>query len=317
MQNVLADLAIESEAATAAALRVARAYDDGRRRPFRRFATAVMKYWVCKRAAATPARRWSAWAATATSRSRGMPLLYRDAPLMSIWEGSGNVARSTCCARMAQGARGRCRRSWRSASWRPAPTPRLDAHLAALTGRGSRAALEDADAQLPRAPRGRGPRRGAAGLPARAPRAAGGRRRVLRRPARRRGRPLATARCRRASTPRDHRPRAGRGCEHARPTRSTGRVARITLDRPERGNGITLAMPRELAACVERADLDPAVHVIALAGNGKGFCGGYDLVESAEADAERRRASRGSPLDPTIASNHDPRGRGTRWSTTR
>jgi enoyl-CoA hydratase len=61
-----------------------------------------------------------------------------------------------------------------------------------------------------------------------------------------------------------------------------GRIARITLDRPERGNGITLEMPRELAACVERANLDPAVHVIALAGNGSGFCGGYDLVESAE-----------------------------------
>jgi len=61
-----------------------------------------------------------------------------------------------------------------------------------------------------------------------------------------------------------------------------GRVARITLNRPERGNGITLAMPRELADCVERANLDPAVHVIALAGNGKGFCGGYDLAEFAE-----------------------------------
>ena len=61
-----------------------------------------------------------------------------------------------------------------------------------------------------------------------------------------------------------------------------GRVARITLDRPERGNGITLEMPRELAACVERANLDPEVHVIALAGNGTGFCGGYDLVASAE-----------------------------------
>jgi enoyl-CoA hydratase len=89
----------------------------------------------------------------------------------------------------------------------------------------------------------------------------------------------------------------------------TGRVARITLDRPERGNGITLEMPRELAACVERANLDPAVHVIALAGNGKGFCGGYDLVASAEGrfagfgDAELA----GSPLDPaTIAVNHDP-----------
>ena len=62
----------------------------------------------------------------------------------------------------------------------------------------------------------------------------------------------------------------------------TGRVARITLNRPERGNGITRALVSELERCVEQADLDPAVHVILLAGNGKGFCGGYDLVESAE-----------------------------------
>ena len=46
----------------------------------------------------------------------------------------------------------------------------------------------------------------------------------------------------------------------------TGRIARITLNRPERGNGITMAMPRELAIAVERANLDPEVHVIALAG---------------------------------------------------
>ncbi len=88
-----------------------------------------------------------------------------------------------------------------------------------------------------------------------------------------------------------------------------GRVARITLDRPERGNGITLEMPRELAAAVERADLDPSVHVIALAGNGKGFCGGYDLVQSAERGEELfgDAAASGSPLDPaTIAANHDP-----------
>jgi enoyl-CoA hydratase len=86
-----------------------------------------------------------------------------------------------------------------------------------------------------------------------------------------------------------------------------GRIARVTLDRPERGNGITLEMPRELADCVERANLDPAVHVIALAGNGKGFCGGYDLVESAERVAAGGEA--GSPLDPaTIARNHDPSG---------
>jgi enoyl-CoA hydratase len=69
-----------------------------------------------------------------------------------------------------------------------------------------------------------------------------------------------------------------------------GRVARITLDRPERGNALTLDTPRDLAECVERANDDPAVHVIALAGTGKGFCGGYDLKEFAE---------RGMP-------NHDP-----------
>jgi enoyl-CoA hydratase len=90
-----------------------------------------------------------------------------------------------------------------------------------------------------------------------------------------------------------------------------GRVARITLDRPERGNGITLEMPRELAAAVEQADLDPAVHAIALAGNGKGFCGGYDLVQSAERGDELfgDADAPGGPLDPaTIASNHDPSG---------
>jgi enoyl-CoA hydratase len=93
---------------------------------------------------------------------------------------------------------------------------------------------------------------------------------------------------------------------------TTGRIARITLNRPERGNGITLDMPQEIAACVERANLDPGVHVIALAGNGKGFCGGYDLVLAAEqgfsADASSN-ASTGSPLDPRVQrSNHDPAG---------
>jgi enoyl-CoA hydratase len=92
----------------------------------------------------------------------------------------------------------------------------------------------------------------------------------------------------------------------------TGRIARITLDRPERGNGITLEMPRELAACVERADLDPNVHVIALSGRGKGFCGGYDLVQSAEDIVEREGfgdgAQVGTPLaSAVIARNHDPR----------
>jgi len=77
-----------------------------------------------------------------------------------------------------------------------------------------------------------------------------------------------------------------------------GRVARITLNRPERGNGITLDMPRELADCVERANLDPAVHAIALAGAGKGFCGGYDLVESAERELPNHDPS--EPWDPVL-----------------
>lgn len=93
----------------------------------------------------------------------------------------------------------------------------------------------------------------------------------------------------------------------------TGRVARITLDRPERGNAITMDMPPALATCVERANLDPSVHVLLLSGSGTGFCGGYDLMRSAQemldgVDGEAG-APAGSPLDPAvIAANHDPRG---------
>ncbi|HEX5713620.1 MAG TPA: crotonase/enoyl-CoA hydratase family protein, partial [Solirubrobacterales bacterium] len=83
-----------------------------------------------------------------------------------------------------------------------------------------------------------------------------------------------------------------------------------TLDRPGRGNGITPRMPVEIAECVEAANLDPSIHVIALAGNGSGFCGGYDLVASAEGDMSElggAEAPPGSPLDPAvIAANHRP-----------
>jgi enoyl-CoA hydratase len=94
---------------------------------------------------------------------------------------------------------------------------------------------------------------------------------------------------------------------------SGDRVARITLNRPQRGNGITARMPVELAECVERANLDPGVHAIALAGNGTGFCGGYDLVASAEGEMGGLGgdAPAGSPLDPAvIAANHVPN---TNW----
>jgi enoyl-CoA hydratase len=89
------------------------------------------------------------------------------------------------------------------------------------------------------------------------------------------------------------------------------RVARIMLNRPERGNGINRTLITELEACVERADLDPAAHVILLSGSGRGFCGGYDLVESAEGQAggDAPPGQTGSPLDPAVMmANHDPGG---------
>ena len=92
MRNVLADLAIESEAATVSAMRVARSYDESGEAAFRRFATAVMKYWVSKRAAAHAAEALECLGGNGFVEDSGLPLLYRDAPLNSIWEGSGNVA---------------------------------------------------------------------------------------------------------------------------------------------------------------------------------------------------------------------------------
>ncbi len=91
MQNVLADLAIESEAATAAAMRVARAYDEGES-DFRRLATAVMKHWVCKRAPWHATEALECLGGNGYVEESGMPRLLRDAPLNSIWEGSGNVS---------------------------------------------------------------------------------------------------------------------------------------------------------------------------------------------------------------------------------
>jgi len=88
-----------------------------------------------------------------------------------------------------------------------------------------------------------------------------------------------------------------------------GRVARLTLNRPARGNGINRALVAELASGVEAADLDPAVHVLLLSGAGTGFCGGYDLVESAEGSGglEGPPAPSGSPLDPAVMiANHNP-----------
>jgi putative acyl-CoA dehydrogenase len=96
MQNVLADLAIESEAATTLAMRLAGAADRGIRgdeseQAFRRIATAVGKYWVTKRAPVFAAEALECLGGNGYVEESGMPRLYREAPLNSIWEGSGNV----------------------------------------------------------------------------------------------------------------------------------------------------------------------------------------------------------------------------------
>ncbi len=93
MVNVLADLALSSEAATVAAMRVARSYDAGEAdAPFRRIATAVMKYWICKRVPGHIGEALECLGGNGFVEDSGLPLLYRDAPLSSIWEGSGNVS---------------------------------------------------------------------------------------------------------------------------------------------------------------------------------------------------------------------------------
>ena len=97
MTAVLADLAIESEAATMAAFRLAGATDraargDAQESAFRRLALAATKYWVCKRAPAHAAEALECLGGNGYVEESGMPRLYREAPLASIWEGSGNVA---------------------------------------------------------------------------------------------------------------------------------------------------------------------------------------------------------------------------------
>jgi putative acyl-CoA dehydrogenase len=103
MRNVLADLCLESEAATMLAMRLARAYDEAGAEAgaetddlsdahqFKRLATAVSKYWVCKRAPNHAFEALECLGGNGYVEESGMPRLYREAPLASIWEGSGNV----------------------------------------------------------------------------------------------------------------------------------------------------------------------------------------------------------------------------------
>jgi putative acyl-CoA dehydrogenase len=89
MLNVLADLCVESDAATVSAFRLARAFDEDDE--LRRVATAVLKYWVCKRGIAVVAEALECLGGNGYVEESGLPRLYRESPLNGIWEGSGNV----------------------------------------------------------------------------------------------------------------------------------------------------------------------------------------------------------------------------------
>jgi putative acyl-CoA dehydrogenase len=93
MTNVLADLALETEAATVLALRLARAYDeDGEAAAvWRRVVTPAAKFWICKRAPALAAEAMEVLGGSGYIEECVLPRIYREAPVNSIWEGSGNV----------------------------------------------------------------------------------------------------------------------------------------------------------------------------------------------------------------------------------
>ncbi len=96
MRNVLADLCVESEAATISAMRLARAYDeaaagDEGAQNLKRIANAVLKYWICKRAVIHAGEALECLGGNGFVEESGMPRLFRESPLNSIWEGSGNV----------------------------------------------------------------------------------------------------------------------------------------------------------------------------------------------------------------------------------
>jgi len=90
MQNVLADLCLDSEGATILAMRLARAYDE-EDVPFRRLGTAVAKYWVCKSTPPLVAEALECLGGNGYVEENALPRLYRESPLNSLWEGAGNV----------------------------------------------------------------------------------------------------------------------------------------------------------------------------------------------------------------------------------
>ena len=203
MQNVLADLCLESEAATVLAMRLARAYDSQEESEarFRRIATAVAKYWVCKRTPPAVNEALECLGGNGFVEDGILPRLYRESPLNSIWEGSGNVIASTSC--------GPCARAGdaRGPACRNRPRPRSRPTLGRLRRRNPHAVEAAGGRSPPGPPARRASGAGAASLAAGAVFAAVRGRCVLRRPVGRRRRARlrhAAAGCRHRA---NHRPR--------------------------------------------------------------------------------------------------------------
>jgi putative acyl-CoA dehydrogenase len=135
---VIADLAVEAEAATIVAMRMAGATDaatrgDEREILLRRIGLAAAKYWVCKRATPHAGEAMECLGGNGYAEDSGMPRLYREAPLLGIWEGSGNVSALDTLRAMA--TRPECVEVLFDELSRTAGhDPRLDAHVASLRG---------------------------------------------------------------------------------------------------------------------------------------------------------------------------------------
>jgi putative acyl-CoA dehydrogenase len=134
MQNVLADLVLESEAATALVLRLARAFEADapeHERAFARLATPAVKYWVCKRAPTLLAEALEVFGGNGYVEESALPRMYREAPLNSIWEGAGNVI----CLDVLRAARrepAAVEAVMSELAAARGANPRLDGHVAAL-----------------------------------------------------------------------------------------------------------------------------------------------------------------------------------------
>ena len=148
MTAVVADLALESEAATATAMRLARAHDEDasdEERAFRRLATPVAKYWVCKRGPGHAYEALECLGGNGYTESFPLARRYREQPVMALWEGSGNVIALDALRALARAPESIA--AFESEVWTAAGEhPLLDAHLVATRRLLREAAVADADA---------------------------------------------------------------------------------------------------------------------------------------------------------------------------